>query len=116
DARWPAGVGHRTERPTTHCQRAGELEHLLPVFVDERLGRERSRVEPQKPGPRTPPPFLVEMTREDLLLEPGRIGLGDFPPCGQIERKKLEVFLEHEHLACSLPAGCISNTGENPIL
>src|SRR4051794_2901882 len=96
DVGGPAGVRHRAEGPTAHGQGAGELEHLFPVFVDERLGGERARVEPQQAGPRPPPTLLVEMPREDLLFQPRGIARRDFPARGEIDRKELQVFLEHE--------------------
>src|SRR5262245_52867644 len=83
-----------------HDQVPGEEIHLLPVLVDERSGGERAWLDPQQPRAAAAAVRLVEGTREDLLLESGRIARRNRETGLEIDGRELEMLLvdcAHDH-------------------
>src|SRR5262245_14800013 len=76
---------------------AGHHVHLLPVLVDEGLGRIHARLEAQVAGAETAPLLLVEITREHLLLDSGRIAGQALPAAAEVDLVKLPVLLADRH-------------------
>ena len=82
DVRGPAGVSVRPKSLPAHGQISSYLEDLLPVIMFKGLGREGSRLKPEKARPGTSLPLFIETAREDLLFQTLGITGGSLPPGG----------------------------------
>src|SRR5436305_3036103 len=77
--------------------------HLLPVIVHERLGRVRARLDLQEPRAAAAFIHLVEIARQDLLIEARRIALRPLPAGVEVDTDEFEMLLGL-HAPSSLPS------------
>src|SRR3990170_6371501 len=91
-ARWPAGIGRREALlaalallVVAHDQVALHHVHLLPMVVHEGLGGKRTGLDLQQAGAAAALVLLVEVGRQDLLIEPGRVAGRHFPAALQVD-------------------------------
>src|SRR5687767_10731896 len=66
--------------------------HLFPVVVHEGLGRERARLDLQQPRAAAALVVLVQVRRQDLLVEPRRISRRHFPAALQVDVDEFQVL------------------------
>src|ERR1700674_4745483 len=97
--RGSTGVGGRLEGfsalpliVTPHGQIAGEQVHLFPMIVHEGCGRVRSGLKAQQPRATSHLVALVEVARQDFLLDGGRIALHRLPAGTHVQAMKFEVW------------------------
>src|SRR5436309_1391384 len=76
---------------------ARDQEHLFPIIVHERLGRENARTDAQQPRAAAPLVALIQGSGEDLLLDSGRIAGGNLPAAFQIQGVEFVMCLVHGH-------------------
>ena len=70
---------------------------FLPVVVDERCGRVDARLEPQQPRAASRLAPLIDIARQDLLLDAGRIAFRRRPALLQVEPMEFQMGLVHRH-------------------
>src|SRR5206468_8515708 len=75
--------------------------NLFPIFMDEGCGREYSRRKPQQAGATAAMAFLVEVARQDLLLDASRIAGRGRPASAHIDAVEFEMGLIDGHGARS---------------
>src|SRR5690348_9282352 len=99
-ARRPAGVGRRVALLAAtplgivaDDQVALRDVDLLPVIVHEGLGGKRARLDLQQPRAATALAYLVEIARQDLLVEARRVARRPLPAALQIDLHELEMLL-----------------------
>src|SRR6266545_1117936 len=102
----PAGVGRRLEglaapalRIVADDEIAGQEINLLPVVVHERRGGVFAGRKPQQPRPAPHFARLVEIARQDLLLDAGRIAGRTRPAFVHVDLVEFQVRLVHRHAA-----------------
>ena len=90
-AGWTARIGGRLERLAALAlgvvadrEIARQQVDFLPVVVDERCSRVDARLEPQQPRASRLAP-LIDIARQDLLLDAGRIAFRRRPAVVQVE-------------------------------
>ncbi len=76
---------------------AGQEIDLLPVVVHERRGGVDARVEAQQPRAATHLLFLVEVAREDLLLDARGVAGGRGPARIHVDAGEFEMRFVHRH-------------------
>src|SRR5690349_3088278 len=109
-ARWPAGIGRR--KALLAAAPLGIVAddqvpvhdiHLLPVIVHEGLGRISARLDFEQPRAAAALIRLVEIARQNLLVEARRIARRALPAGVEIHAHELEMLLGL-HAPSSLPS------------
>src|SRR5882672_2463179 len=83
-------------------QVAGQDVHLLPVVVDERRRRIDAGIEPQKSGAAPGLALLIEIAREDFLLDARGISGRRRPAAVHVEPLEFQVRFVHGHSSVSV--------------
>src|SRR5687767_15825364 len=121
NARRAAGVSRREALlaalallVVTHHQVALHQVHLLPMVVHERLGRECAGLDLQQPGAAAALVLLIQVRRQDLLVEPRRISGRHFPPVLQVDVDELQVLFGLHAASASWSRTSVRATARSP--
>src|SRR6185503_6794869 len=114
-ARRPAGIGRRDAllaaaalRVVADDQVAVHDVHLFPVIVHERLGRERARLDLQQPRAAALLRLLVQVARQDLLVEAQWIALRPLPAGVEVDLHELQMRLGLHPLLLQTSSVCMA--------